>query len=104
MITPLSGAPTCWVAGFLRSPLSGGRTSKFSPMAVKSTSSAKDPSAEWSEFQATRWSFLSLLAAAKLRRLYSLAPAVKDTSHAKRLEMFAGSGGEQQGSTFIHTS
>ena len=69
---------------------------------AKFTSSTKDPSAEWSEFQATRWSFLSLLAAAKLRHMYSLAPAERDTSHGKPSEMSAGSGDELPDSTFTH--
>ena len=71
---------------------------------AKSTFSAKDPSAEWSAFQATRWLYSRAWAAAKLRLMYSLVPGGMGISHAKQLEMFAGSGAEPPVSTFTHTN
>ena len=71
---------------------------------AKSTFSAKDPSAEWSAFQATRWLYSRAWAAAKLRLMYSLAPAERDTSHGKPSEMSAGSGDEPLDSTSTRTS
>ena len=65
----------------------------------KSTSLAKDPKDEWSAFQATRWLYSRAWAAAKLRLMYSLAPAERDISQGKPSEMSAESGDEQQGST-----
>ena len=97
-------APACWVAGSLRSQLSGGRTSKFSPMAVKFTSLEKDPKQGLFECPVTRSSFFTRLAAAKLTAMYFRVPAARDISLDKRLEMFAGSGAEPQGFTFTHTN
>ena len=71
---------------------------------AKSTFSAKDPSAEWSAFLATRWLYSRAWAAAKLRLMYSLAPAERGTSLDKRLEMYAESGDELPVFTFTHTS
>ena len=71
---------------------------------AKSTFSAKDPSAEWSAFQATRWLYSRAWAAAKLRLMYSLVPAERDTSHGKPSEMFAESGDEPQDSTSTRIS
>ncbi len=71
---------------------------------AKSTFSAKDPSAEWSAFQARRWLYSRAWAAAKLRLMYSLVPAEMDTSHGKPSEMSAGSGDELLDSTSTRTS
>ena len=100
----LSGAPICWVAGSLRSRLSDGKTSKRLMTADKSTSLAKDPKVEWSAFQATRWLYSRAWAAAKLRLMYSLAPAERVFSQGKPSEMSAESGDEEQGSTFTRTN
>ena len=104
MITPLSGVLISWVAEFLRSQLSSGRTSKFSPMAVKFTSLAKDPKQGLFECPVTRSSFFTRLAAAKLTAMYFRAPVARDISLDKRLEMFAESGDEPPVFTFTHTS
>ena len=98
------GVLICWVAEFLRSRLSDGRTSKFSPMAVKFTSLAKDPKQGLFECPVTRSSFFKRLAAAKLKLCISESPWERDISLDKRLEMFAESGDEPPGSTFTHTS
>ena len=46
----------------------------------------------------------SLVAAAKLRRMYFLAPAERDTSHGRPSGRSAASGDEPQGLTSTHTS
>ena len=70
----------------------------------KSTSLAKDPKDEWSAFQATCWLYSRAWAAAKLRLMYSLAPAERDISQGKPSEMSAENGDEQQGSTSTRIS
>ena len=68
------------------------------------TSSAKDLSDALSAYRRQRSNFFKSWAAAMRRLSSSLAPAVKDISHAKQLEMFAGSGDEPPDSTSTHTS
>ena len=68
------------------------------------TSSAKALSDALSAYRRQRSTYFKSLAAAMRRLSSSLAPAVKDTSHAKQLEMFAGSGDELLDSTSTHTS
>ena len=93
-----------WVAEFLKSLLSNGRTSKFSPMAVKFTSLEKDPKQGLFECPVTRSSFFSRLAAEKLTAMYFRAPAETDTSLDRQLDRSVASGAGQQGFTFTHTS
>ena len=66
------------------------------------TSSAKGLRDALSAYRQQRSTYFKSLAAAMRRLSSSLAPAVKDTSHAKQLEMFAGSGDEPPGSTSTH--
>ena len=73
-------------------------------MAVKFTSLEKDPKQGLFECPVTRSSFFSRLAAAKLTAMYFRVPEERDTSLDKRLEMYAESGDEPQGSTFTHTN
>ena len=68
------------------------------------TSSARDQSDGLFAYRQQRLASFKDLAAALIKSSSSLVPGRMGISHAKRLEMFAGSGGEQQGSTFIHTS
>ena len=70
----------------------------------KSTFSAKDPSGELFAYRQQRSTSFKDLAAALMKSSSSLVPGGLGISHAKQLEMFAGSGAEPQGSTFIHTS
>ena len=68
------------------------------------TSSAKALSDALSAYRQQRSTYFKSLAAAMRRLSSSLAPAVRGISHAKQLEIVAGSGAEPQVSTFIHTS
>ena len=68
------------------------------------TFSAKDPSDELFAYCQQRLASFKDLAAALMKSSSSLVPGGLGISHAKQLEMFAGSGAEPQGSTFIHTS
>ena len=68
------------------------------------TSSAKGLSDALSAYRQQRSTYFRNLAAAMRRLSSSLAPAVKDISRAKQLEMFAGNRDESPGSTFTHTS
>ena len=70
----------------------------------KSTFSAKDPSGELFAYRQQRSTSFKDLAAALMKSSSSLVPGGLGISHAKQLEMFAGSGAEPQGSMFIHTS
>ena len=103
-ITSLSGVLISWVAGSLRSRLSVGKTPRLSMKGDKSSTLVKDPKDEWSAFQATRWLYSKAWAGAKLRLVYYLAPAERDTSQGKPSEMSAESGDEQQGSTSTRIS
>ena len=73
-------------------------------MSVKFTSLGKDPKQGLFDCPVTRSSFFTRLAAAKLTAMYFRAPAARDISLDKRLEMFAESGDESPGSTFTHTN
>ena len=68
------------------------------------TSSAKDLSDGLFAYRQQRLDSFKDCAAAMRKISSSLVPAVKDTSHAKQLEMFAASGDEPPVSTFTHTS
>ena len=68
------------------------------------TSSAKALSDALSAYRQQRSTYFKSLAAAMRRLSSSLAPAVKDTSHAKQLEMFAANGDVLLDSTSTHTS
>ena len=68
------------------------------------TSSAKDPSDALFAYRQQRLASFKDLAAALMKSSSSLVPGGMGISHAKQLEMFAGSGAEPQGSTFTHTS
>ena len=68
------------------------------------TSSAKDLSGGLFAYRQQRLASFKDLAAALMKSSSSLVPGGLGISHAKQLEMFAGSGAEPQGSTFIHTS
>ena len=70
----------------------------------KSTFSAKDPSGELFAYRQQHLASFKDLAAALMKSSSSLVPAVRGISHAKQLEMFAGSGDAPPGSTFTHTS
>ena len=70
----------------------------------KFTFSAKDPSGELFAYRQQRLASFKDLAAALMKSSSSLVPGGLGISHAKQLEMFAGSGAEPQGSTFTHTS
>ena len=82
----------------MRSRLSVGRTSRFFPMAVKSTSLAKDARRGLFECPVTRSSFFSRLAAAKLTAMYFRVPGERgQASLDRRLEMFVESGARAAG-------
>ena len=68
------------------------------------TFSAKDPSDELFAYRQQRLASFKDLAAALMKSSSSLVPGGLGISHAKQLEIVAGSGAEPQGSTFIHTS
>ena len=68
------------------------------------TSSAKGLSDALSAYRQQRSTYFKNLAAAMRRLSSSLAPAVKDISLDKRLEMYAESGDEPPVFTFTHTS
>ena len=68
------------------------------------TFSAKDPSGELFAYRQQRLASFKDLAAALMKSSSSLVPGGMGISHAKQLEMFAGSGEEPQGSTSTHTS
>ena len=68
------------------------------------TSSAKGLRDALSAYRRQRSTFFKDLAAAMRRLSSSLVPGGMGISHAKQLEMFAGSGDEPPGSTFTHTS
>ena len=68
------------------------------------TFSAKDPSDELFAYRQQRLASFKDLAAALMKSSSSLVPGGMGISHAKQLEMFAGSGAEPQGSTFTHTN
>ena len=68
------------------------------------TSSAKGLSDALSAYRQQRSTYFKSLAAAMRRISSSLVPGGLGISHAKQLEMFAGSGDAPQGSTFTHTS
>ena len=70
----------------------------------KFTFLAKDPSDALFAYRQQRLASFKDLAAALMKSSSSLVPAVRGISHAKQLEMFAGSGAEPQGSTFTHTN
>ena len=70
----------------------------------KFTFSAKDPSDALFAYRQQRLASFKDLAAALMKSSSSLVPCGLGISHAKQLEMFAGSGAEPQGSTFIHTN
>ena len=68
------------------------------------TCSAKDPSDAQFAYRQQRLYYFKDLAAALMKSSSSLVPGGMGISHAKQLEMFAGSGDAPPGSTFIHTS
>ena len=68
------------------------------------TSSAKDPSDALFAYRQQRLASFKDLAAALMKSSSSLVPGGMGISHAKQLEMFAGSGAEPPGSTFTHTN
>jgi hypothetical protein len=68
------------------------------------TSSARDQSDALFAYRQQRLDSFKSLAAAMRKISSSLVPGGLGISHAKQLEMFAGSGDEPQGSTFTHTS
>ena len=68
------------------------------------TSSAKDPSDALFAYRQQRLASLKDLAAALMKSSSSLVPGGMGLSHAKQLEMFAGSGDAPPGSTSTHTS
>ena len=70
----------------------------------KSTFSAKDPSGELFAYRQQRLASFKDLAAALMKSSSSLVPVVPGISHAKQLEMFAGSGDAPPGSTFTRTN
>ena len=70
----------------------------------KSTFSAKDPSGELFAYRQQRSTSFKDLAAALMKSSSSLVPGGMGISHAKQLEMCAGSGDAPPGSTSIHTS
>ena len=70
----------------------------------KFTFLAKDPSDALFAYRQQRLAFFKDLAAAKLTAMYFRAPAARDISLDKRLEMYAGSGDEPPVSTSIHTN
>ena len=68
------------------------------------TSSAKGLSDALSAYRQQRSTYFKSLAAAMRKISFSLVPGGLGISHAKQLEMFAGSMEEQPGSTSTHTS
>ena len=70
----------------------------------KFTFLAKDPSDALFAYRQQRLASFKDLAAALMKSSSSLVPGGLGLSHAKQLEMFAGSGAEPQGSTFTHTN
>jgi hypothetical protein len=68
------------------------------------TSSARDQSDALFAYRQQRLDSFKSWAAAMRKISSSLVPGGLGISHAKQLEMFAGSGDEPQGSTFTHTS
>ena len=60
----------------------------------KFTCSAADPSNEWSTFDAARWLYSKAWAEAKLRLMYSLVLAERETSAVRQSEMSVRNGGE----------
>ena len=68
------------------------------------TSSARDQSDGLFAYCQQRLASFKDLAAALMKSSSSLVPGGLGISHAKQLEMFAGSGAQPQGSTFIHTN
>lgn len=68
------------------------------------TFSAKDPSDELFAYRQQRLAYFKDLAAALMKSSSSLVPGGMGISHAKQLEMFAGSGDEPRDSTSTHTS
>ena len=68
------------------------------------TSSAKDPSDALFAYRQQRLASFKDLAAALMKSSSSLVPGGLGISHAKQLEMFAGSGDELPGSTSTHTN
>ena len=68
------------------------------------TSSARDQSDGLSAYCQQRLASFKDLAAALMKSSSSLVPGGLGISHAKQLEMFAGSGDEPPGSTFTHIS
>ena len=70
----------------------------------KFTCLAKGPSDALFAYRQQRLASFKDLAAALMKSSSSLVPGGLGISHAKQLEMFAGSGAEPQGSTFTHTN
>ena len=70
----------------------------------KSTFLAKDPSGELFAYRQQRLASFKDLAAALMKSSSSLVPGGLGISHAKQLEMFAGSGDVLLDSTSTHTS
>ena len=68
------------------------------------TYSAKDPSDALFAYRQQRLASFKDWAAAMRKISSSLVPGGLGISHAKQLEMFAGSGDAPPGSTSIHTS
>ena len=68
------------------------------------TFSAKDQSDELFAYRQQRLASFKDLAAALMKSSSSLVPGGMGISHAKQLEMFAGSGDAPPGSTFTHTN
>ena len=68
------------------------------------TSLAKDPSDALFAYRQQRSTSFKDLAAALMKSSSSLVPGGMGISHAKQLEMFAGSGGEPPGFAFTHNN
>ena len=68
------------------------------------TSSARDQSDGLFAYRQQRLASFKDLAAALMKSSSSLVPVVPGISHAKQLEMFAGSGDAPPGSTFTRTN
>ena len=68
------------------------------------TFSAKDPSDALFAYRQQRLASFKDLAAALMKSSSSLVPGGLGISHAKQLEMFAGSGAEPPGPTSTRTS
>ena len=73
-------------------------------MEARFTSLEKDPSDALFAYRQQRLASFKDLAAALMKSSSSLVPGGLGISRAKPLEMFAGSGDEQPGSTFTHTN